>query len=143
DLSKEETPVRITDISIKDYSSPDSSVTIRSNYDLKYWQNNISISYTGICFTCNNKLIYQYRFLGIGNDTLWKATTANTVEFGELKKGHYTFQVRTTLSNLQELRFYIQPAFWQTNLFYALATAGVIGIFFLSIMFISQQIRKR
>jgi hypothetical protein len=143
DLSKEEVPIRITDISIKDYSSPDSTGIIKSNYDLTYWQNNISISYTGICFTCNNKLIYQYRILGIGNDTLWKTTTANTVEFGELKKGRYTFQVRTTLSNIQELRFHIRPAFWQTNLFYTLVVVGVIGIFILSIKFISRQIRKR
>ena len=142
DLSQEKIPVRIIDIVIKDYS-PDSTSQVRLNYDLKFWQNNISITYTGICFTCNNKLNYQYRMLEISNDTSWKTTSANTVEFGELKKGHYTFQVRTGLSDIQELRFYIKPAFWQTNIFYALVAAGVIGIFFLSINFVSRQIRKR
>ena len=143
DLSNEEVPIRITDISIKDYSSPDSSGTIKSNYDLQYGQNNISISYTGICFTCNSKLVYQYRMLGIGNDTLWKTTTANTVEFGELQKGNYTFQVRTEQDNIQELRFYIKPAFWQTNLFFAFVAVGIAGIFFFSIKFVARQIRKR
>jgi hypothetical protein len=49
--------------------------------------------------------------LGISNDTLWKTTTANTIEFGELKKGHYAFQVRTGLSNMQELASTLGPPF--------------------------------
>ena len=142
DLSQEKIPIRIIDIVIKDYSS-DSTSSVRLNYDLKYSQNNISISYTAICFTCNNKLVYRYRMLGIGNDTLWKTTTANTVEFGELKKGRYTFQVRTDLGNMQELRFYIRPAFWQTNLFYLFVAIAVLGLFFFLIRYITGQIRKR
>ena len=143
DLVKEEVPIRVTDVFIKDYSSPDSTNSVRSNYDLKYWQNNISISYTGMCFTCNKKLIYQYRMIGVSKDTSWKTTTANTVEFGELQKGNYTFQVRTDQGNIQELTFYIEPAFWQTNLFYVLIVLGVIGFFFFTIRFIARQIRKR
>jgi hypothetical protein len=59
DLLKEKVPIRITDVIIKNYSASDSTNSVRSDYELKYWQNNISISYTGICFTCNNKLVYQ------------------------------------------------------------------------------------
>jgi hypothetical protein len=142
DLSQEKIPVRIIDIVIKDYS-PDSTSSVRLNYDLKYRQNNISISYAGICFTCNKKLVYRYRMLGIGNDTLWKTTTANTVEFGELTKGRYIFQVGTDMNNTEELRFYIRPAFWQTNLFYLFVTIAVLGLFFFSIKYITRQIRKR
>lgn len=142
-LGKESVPVRITDVIIKDYSVPDSVLLENSRYNLKYWQNNISITYTGICFTCDKKLVYQYRMLGAGNDTSWKTTTANTVEFGELQYGNYTFQVRAGETNMQELGFYIKPAFWQTNWFYALVALCVIGIFFFLIKFITSQIRKR
>ena len=143
DLGKEKVPVRITDVTIKDYPGVDSTNSAGSNYHLTYGQNNISISYTGICFTCNNKLVYQYRMLGIGNDTSWKTTTANTVEFGELQNGNYTFQVRTNQDNIQELNFYIQSAFWQTKWFYALVAVGIIVIFFFLIKFIARQIRKK
>lgn len=143
DLVKEEVPIRITDVVIKDFSTADSTIPVRSNYDLKHWQNNISISYTGICFTCNKKLVYQYRMIGETNDTTWKSTTANTVEFGELQKGNYIFQVRTEQNNMQQLNFYIKTAFWQTNVFYVLIAIAVIGIFLFSIKFIGKQIRKR
>jgi ligand-binding sensor domain-containing protein len=142
-LLREEVPIRITDVIIKNNVSKDSSISIKSNYELNYWQNNISISYAGICFTCNNKLVYQYRMLGIGKDTSWQTTTANTVEFGELKKGNYRFQVRTNQENIREISFFINPAFWQTKLFYGILGAVIVGIFFFSIKFIAWSIRKR
>jgi len=143
DLKKSRVPVRVTDVFIKGYTSPDSSNAIRSNYKLTHRQNNISISYAGICFTCDKKLVYQYRMMGVGNDSSWKTTTANTVEFGELTKGNHVFQVRTDPGNMQELRFRIEPAFWQTNWFYTLGAAVIIGIFLFSIMFVARRIRKR
>lgn len=142
-LVKEKVPVRITDVIIKNYPGADSTNSVRSGYDLKYWQNNISITYTGICFTCNKKPVYQFRMLGAGSDTSWKTTTANTVEFGELRNGNHTFQVRTDEDNVQELSFYIKPAFWQTNWFYGLVAVGIVGLFYFSIRYIAQQIRKR
>lgn len=143
DLKSEEIPIRFTDVNIKAFYVQDSSASVSSNYDLKYWQNNISIKYSGICFTCNTKLIYQYRMLGTDNDTSWKTTTANTVEFVELKNGNYTFQVRTNQENMQEINFYIHPAFWQTNWFYALIAIAILASFFFTIKYITKQIRKR
>ena len=142
-LEKEGVPVRITEVTIKNYTFPDSTSLANPGYILKYWQNNISITYAGICFTCDKKLVYQYRMLGVGSDTSWKTTTANTVEFGELQNGNYTFQVRTDETNMEQLRFYIKPAFWQTKWFYALVALGIVGVFFLSIKLIVTQIRKR
>ena len=143
DLKKIIVPVRITDVFIKNYSPFDSTNAISSNYDLTHRQNNVSISYAGICFTCDKKLVFQYRMLGVGSDSSWKTTTANTVEFGELRKGNYAFQVRTDPGNMQEVRFHIAPAFWHTNWFYTLGATVIMVIFLFSTMFIAQRIRKR
>jgi hypothetical protein len=50
------------------------------------------------------------------------------LSLGNSKKGNYNFQVRTNQENMQEINFYIHPAFWQTNWFYGLVAVGVIAI---------------
>lgn len=143
DLSRKEVPIVVTDVVIKKYSPPDTTTFLQRNYNLEYWQNNISISYSGICYTCDKKFNYQYRLIRNGGDTSWKSTTANTVEFGELLTGNYTFQVRTDAANMQEIYFLIGPAFWQTGLFYGLLAIALAGVFFFSVRFFTRQIRKR
>ena len=141
-LSRREIPVVITDVSIKDYSSPDTAAWLQKDYNLRHWQNNISISYAGICYTCDKKINYQYRLVHNNDDTTWKTTTATTVEFGELVAGDYFFQVRSDAANMKEIHFYIQPPFWRTTWFYVLLIIGLAGLFFFSVRFIAGRIRK-
>ena len=143
DLIKTEVPVVITDIFIKNYSSPDTSNFLKPDYVLNYTQNNISINFAGICYTCNKKIDYQYRLINNDDDTSWKTINANTVEFVGLQPGDYTFQVHTDSANVKEIRFHIRKAFWQTNFFYFLIALSIAALFILSVKYIVHQVKKR
>ncbi len=110
---------------------------------LNYKQNNLSIYYAAICYTCDGNINYQYRILGNKQDTSWVNTQTASVELGSLDAGKYIFQVKTNNSNLQQLTIIIKPPFWKTIWFIIL----IMLLFIWATIFIAKKrvdrIRKR
>lgn len=119
-------PLFITDILVNNGGFNLSFDSLNTDVSLKHFQNNITIKYNAICYTCDRKISYEYRLLGRGRDTNWIATNAGEVEFGELPPGKYTFEVRTAWSNVKRVKLNIRAAFWQTTWFYVF-----VGLLFL------------
>ncbi len=81
-----------------------------------YDENNLSFSFTGISFSHPDKIRYQYKLQGFGNQ--WITTKDNSVNFPKLPPGKYTFMVRVSLntkfsSSSQAIySFIISKPFW-------------------------------
>jgi signal transduction histidine kinase len=89
---------------------------------LKYDLNDIKISYNGISYRSNKKLIYKYMLIK-EEDTLSSITSNREVEFLSLHHGKYLFLVTAKNSSgiwsesPAAFSFIIQPAWWQTGWF--------------------------
>jgi ligand-binding sensor domain-containing protein/two-component sensor histidine kinase len=105
-----------------DYLSKESN----SFLQFSHRNNSISISFTGINYDDGEFNSYAYR-LYEGTPADWINIGAQkTVNFANLNPGHYTFQVKTILSDGTEslrpasIKLTISPAFYQTWWFYLL-----------------------
>jgi hypothetical protein len=99
------------------------------NYTLRHFQDDINISFTGICYTCAGKIDYQYRMLKPGGDTTWNTTSAQTVNFSSLRPGRYTFQVKTAVgSNITTVYFYIKSPWFTRWWFWTVCICAAAGI---------------
>lgn len=104
---------------------------------LKYYENNLQISYSGISFTSPPDLVYSYKLDGLDID--WRRPSSNNiVSYANLPAGKYLFSVRARTPNSDWstpalFSFTIQPAFWNTwwfrLLLLSLAAAIIIVIF--------------
>jgi len=111
------------------------SQTIR----LKYKENAISFQYVVIDYDRPDKLHFFYRLVGL-NDTWQDAGSQRSVTFTNLHGGDYSFEVKAVNTdgkeslNTAQLKFYIQPPFWQTWWFWVLLalifSALIILIFY-------------
>lgn len=116
-------------------------------YDLKYKQNNITISYSGINFRDAGNLFYKYRLVGLSNN--WITTKNLQVEYAFLPPGNYRFEVIAInleglmSSNPATLTFHINPPIWKTWWFITiLSLLGVIAVIFY-IAYRMKVIKKR
>lgn len=106
-------PVYINGFNVlgKDYPISDEIV-------LEYNQNHLQISFIGICLTSPETVGYQYRLEGIDHN--WTETNNRSISYSSLSPREYTFRViaknKDGSESLKpaEIRFTIQPPFWQT-----------------------------
>ena len=99
-------------------------------------ENSLSFSFHSTSYYQINKVIFQYRLLGL--DSSWQETKQSKVNYFNLNPGDYTFQVRSgyshhhTFSNKKEFSFQIEEPFWKKSwfiiitllLFFLMITAG-------------------
>lgn len=116
-------PISITGLTLNE---TDSTLPAASAYNFKYSKSNFSVHYSGICYTCDGKIVYRYRLLGPDRDTNWISTPVNTVEFGGLQPGRYVFQVTTDASSIAETIIIVEPAFWQEAWFYVVLVLAAV-----------------
>lgn len=121
----------------------DSTLSGRSEYIIDYTRNSFSIHYSGICYTCDGKIMYKYRLLGPGRDSNWITTPVNAVEFGGLRPDRYVFQVTTDSSGIAEVTIVIKPAFWQTKWFYILAAFAALLLLYLAGSGYTRRIKRK
>lgn len=120
-------PVHIVEILVEGQQQ-----IIASQFRLRYFQNDITIAYTGICFTCAGKLEYQYRMLTGNNDTGWVTTSNQAITFTTMRPGKYTFQVKTaTGSSITSIEFYIRRPWYSQWWFWGLCITGMAASVFL------------
>lgn len=120
-----------------------SELPFASNYKLGYKQNHISVSFSGICYSCGGNLSYAYRLLNSGGDTNWKTTLENTIEFAGLSPDRYTFQVRTNDGPVSTMSFTIAAPFWERSWFYLVGFITIAIVLALLYRYRINTIKKR
>jgi hypothetical protein len=105
--------------------------------------NNIVIEFNCRTFKNAGSVLYKYRLVGLNSN--WVETRNNQVDFTGLTPGKYTFEVyayslnENWKTNTEQLKFSIEPAFWQTLWFRILAAVLVL---LAAVLIIFKQFRK-
>lgn len=118
---------------------------------LPYYLNGLTISYRSPCFSVPANVEYSYQLKGF--DNRWSEPSPNnSVTFGELPAGAYTFRVRSRLSSTDwgeqdQLSFVIAKPFWESWLFRCavllLLLAGIVVVFRLTLRYYRRTTRMR
>jgi ligand-binding sensor domain-containing protein len=104
----------------------------QEGYILSFNQNTLTVSFTAICFDCNEEIYYHYRLLGKQNS--WQTTNQREIQFGALEPGEYLFEVYAMGENnpIKRTKFLILPPWWRETwvivLFILLLLAAITGI---------------
>lgn len=115
-------------------------VSVNNLDNLKHYENNISIKYTGISYNDFGALSYAYKFK---NDTTWAVTTSRILNFKDLPDNKYELQIKTFNSSgdtaIKNINFTIHPPIWKTFIFIFIV---IIIIFSLIILIIKNRIKS-
>lgn len=107
----------------------DSIYSLRSNYVIQPDKKRIKISFNSTGFQSHKYANYEYRLLGGYSDT-WSPISGgvNNVEFSELGKGNYTFELRTFnngfKSDSSKLKFTVGEHFYK-ELWFVVVVSGL------------------
>ncbi|HEX5151199.1 MAG TPA: two-component regulator propeller domain-containing protein [Parafilimonas sp.] len=102
--------------------------------DLKYDNTSISIEFSALNYTPQNKLHYYYMLEGI--DKSWKAATnLNEAVYNYLPAGDYTFKVKAENTEGQQsavttLQLRVSPPFWKTWWFFGFFILLALAAFY-------------
>lgn len=95
--------------------SEGTEVALNDNITFDFGFPNLEIRYDGIHYRSHDELAYEYRLLG--RNTNWIKTDQRSVNFGGLRPGDYTFEVRAisafgTPSALSTIHFAVNAPIW-------------------------------
>lgn len=96
----------------------DAPVPTDSFFTLRYNQNMLDVSFTGLSYQSQRDILYRYRLIGSGSDTSWEFTRNTSVRFMSLSPGKYEFEVYARnsegawSSTPARFSFCITPPFW-------------------------------
>ena len=131
-VTKNVTPIVISDIQLLHNGKQQPLFNLQPQ-NLKYAQNNITITLSSLDFTATQKLKYAYRIYN--RDTNWIQLGNNrVVALSNLSPGEYIFQAKGTDSfgrwskNYVQFVFIISPPWWNTllaRLIYILISASI------------------
>jgi ligand-binding sensor domain-containing protein/serine phosphatase RsbU (regulator of sigma subunit) len=105
-----------------------------NSLELKYYQNNVSILFTGLHYTSPNKNRYKYRLDGFETNWVIPTEKQRFATYTNLKPGKYTFKVIASNPDGiwnetgDALYIIIKPPFWNTWWFFTIAFILVSGI---------------
>lgn len=110
--------------------SEDTEVALSDNITFDFGFPNLEIRYDGIHYRSHDELFYEYRLLG--RNTNWIKTDQRSVNFGGLRPGDYTFEVRAisafgTPSELSTIQFTVNAPFW-LRWWFILALAAILTL---------------
>jgi ligand-binding sensor domain-containing protein len=125
-------------ISIETLKANNENILQRKNklIELNRKNNNIIIEFNCRTFKNSGTVRYKYKMGGLNSN--WTETMNNQVDFTGLAPGRYTFEVfaysvdENWKTNVEQIKFYIKPAYWQTLWFRILLAA----LFLLSVILI-------
>lgn len=88
-----------------------------NTYELRSFENNIKVRYTGISFSSFGNIIYRYRLSPV--DEHWHLTNSREIQYPSLGPGEYSLSIQCKgskggWSEVVTTRFAIKPSFRQT-----------------------------
>lgn len=110
------------------------SITRLSPITLQYNNNSVTIEFSALNYTLQDKLHYYYLLEGL--DKTWRQTgTASEAVYNYLPAGDYTFKVKAVNtegkeSAITELKIWIAPPFWRTWWFLGIVSLLVLAAFY-------------
>ncbi|MES2862486.1 MAG: histidine kinase [Bacteroidota bacterium] len=120
----------IPKLQIEEFSVNGKKITIKPELSFKYYENDISISFTGLSFNSQKNITYFFK-LGKKN-AKWNTTKTRQINYQGLEPGDYEFQIYATNasginSKIEKIAFIIRKPFWKTYWFLAILL-GLFGI---------------
>lgn len=132
----EDAPLAFTSFKVIDQEMPfDRDQTATRPFRIKYQQNVLTFEFSTLDFLNPEKARYSYKLEGF--DPNWSALSPkHTVTYTNLDGGEYTFWVRTLNKTGQwnrpiAFKILIEPPFWKTWWFRALAVGVLLGILYI------------
>ena len=107
--------------------------TLLPEYQLKYNENFLKISFSAIAIRSQKTFTYKYRMKGLSENWSEVEAASNTAEYSGLAPGKYTFEVVGVNEDGVEsttpaaLTFVITAPFWKKAWFYVLCALVLIG----------------
>lgn len=122
-------------------------ITKEKPISLSYDFFNATFSFNPVCYASSSSIMYSYRIDGL--DTLWTPLgNSNKVLFTRLRAGTYTLMIKA--SNVREnwtaehhVKIIVRPAWWFSNLAYALYFTVFCCIAFMSGRFLWKRNNER
>ncbi len=140
-------PVIIETIRINGIEVQATGPSKRHSLVLEPGSHRMEIEYTGLSLTAPHRILFRYKLEGA--DEKWtEAETRRTAYFSYLRPGHYTFRVQSLSAEdlggpEASLQLYVKPYFWETNWFVALAATLALGIFAVSVYWVTRLRHRR
>jgi ligand-binding sensor domain-containing protein len=122
-------PIYITGFSVWEKNK-----SLKSDYRLRYNQNNIKIDFQGLAYRSRGVFKYKYRMIGLDSSWVFTESTNNFARFPSLPTGKYEFQVKAINEDGIDsegtaiLQINILPPFWQTWWFTGLLIFGIVSV---------------
>ncbi|MEL6631898.1 MAG: histidine kinase [Bacteroidota bacterium] len=121
-------------LKIKQVSIARRDTALHPRYRLPFDQNDLSVQLQAFAFRSGENYTYEHRMLGL--DTVWEtsSSSANVINYYDLKAGNYTFQARAKSSeglystDTPEITFEIIPPYWEQTWFKLARLLSVIGL---------------
>lgn len=107
----------------------------------------IEFHYAGLGYRMTAHIQYKIRLLGYDNDWIERGSLV-AAQYTSLPPGDYRFEVRSRYpggewSEPAEWHFYKPPMFWQTTMFWVLASAVALALLYLIMVARTWQLRRQ
>ncbi|MDR1525315.1 MAG: response regulator [Tannerella sp.] len=154
DMPDKKAPTTITDIKINGRSICQKGANLQ-NYDCQKElillpnEANLEIDFSSFNYLNPGKTRYAYKLEGVDGRWIYTASNRNFAVYNQLRKGKYTFLVKSTGDNqiwsdeITRLVITKKPAFYETGWAYAGYTGILLLLFFAGLRFYSSRIKLR
>ena len=118
------------------------------DFDLDYFENDISVFFRAISIRSRGNFYYEYRLLGLDSTWTRLESSANEVRFNSLPYGNFTFQIRAfnedgVASSFQSIQMAIAKPFWLQWWFFTTIILVIIGVLSSIFLYRLRNERKR
>jgi len=127
-------PTIITSIKVNERDLINVPLKKDTTFSFSNNENNISFSFTNLCFNNSHNNQYKYKLDGI--DKAWITIAEPFVEYKRLPSGTYTFSLQSSNNegiwdpHIQKVYFTIQPVFYKSWWFVLLLSISVLGLIY-------------
>lgn len=127
-------PTIITSIKVNERDLINVPLKKDTTFSFSNNENNISFSFTNLCFNNSHNNQYKYKLDGIDKD--WITIAEPFVEYKRLPSGTYTFSLQSSNNegiwdpHIQKVYFTIQPVFYKSWWFNVMLITGVLGLIY-------------
>jgi ligand-binding sensor domain-containing protein len=127
-------PTIITSIKLNERDLLNVPLKKDTAFSFLYNENNISFSFTNLCFNNSHNNQYKYKLELI--DSTWITSAQPFVEYKRLPSGNYTFSLQSSNNegiwdpHIQKIYFSIQPIFYKSWWFVLLMSMSALGLLY-------------